>query len=184
MCPYAFYSYKPHYACFNCQKAFKRRLATDFVENTTEFEAKDAKCPDCGGLVANMGLDFEAPKKKDDKAWQHLQTLYSVGITFHSCGCSGAGYVPKNHEDLVAYYQKMLDSYEKELCFWRKREQPTTQSEKDKEYNKYSERINKLYGVERDKLGIYQTRSAIEYWIGLVKEIEGKLKILNQNKSK
>ncbi|MDZ7879654.1 MAG: hypothetical protein U5L45_18395 [Saprospiraceae bacterium] len=115
MCRYAFRTYKPHYACFKCQKTFKRRLHTDFVENTTDFKEKEAKCPDCSGIVADMGLDFAAPKKKDNKAWQHLQTLYSVGITFHSCGCSGAGYVPRNHEDLVAYYQKMIVDYETEL---------------------------------------------------------------------
>ena len=29
MCRYAMVSYKPHYACFNCRKTFKRRLFYD-----------------------------------------------------------------------------------------------------------------------------------------------------------
>jgi hypothetical protein len=106
MCRYAMVSYKPHFACFNCRKTFKRRLLNDVDRDETESVA--AKCPECGQLMADMGLDFESPKKKDVKAWEHLKTLYAVGITFHSCGCSGPGYIPSSTEALVAYFTNIL----------------------------------------------------------------------------
>eukprot|EP00657_Telonema_sp_P-1_P001440 TRINITY_DN13667_c0_g1_i1.p1 TRINITY_DN13667_c0_g1~~TRINITY_DN13667_c0_g1_i1.p1 ORF type:complete len:113 (+),score=20.36 TRINITY_DN13667_c0_g1_i1:174-512(+) len=72
-------SYKPHYACFECRKSFKRRLASD-IRSIYEDQLP-AKCPDCGALAADMGLDFKAPKMKDEKAWKHLRNLFQVGIT-------------------------------------------------------------------------------------------------------
>ena len=68
MCRYAMTRYKPHYACFNCRKTFKRRLLSD-LESKDDFQLKEAKWPDCGQLMANMGKDFEAPKKSAIKAW-------------------------------------------------------------------------------------------------------------------
>ena len=68
MCRYAMTRYKQHYACFNCRKTFKRRLLSD-LESKDDFQLKEAKCPDCGQLMANMGKDFEAPKKSAIKAW-------------------------------------------------------------------------------------------------------------------
>ncbi len=88
-------TYKPHYACFECRKTFKRRLEKDIYDGFNKSkEQNPAKCPECSELMANMGLDFESPKKKDIKSWEHIATLYEVGITFHSCGCSGPGYIP------------------------------------------------------------------------------------------
>lgn len=98
MCRYGITSYKLHYACFNCRKTFKRRLLGD-IKNGAPEESFDAKCPECGGLMADMGLDFESPKKTDLKAWKHIESLYQSGITFHSCGCVGPGYIPINKED-------------------------------------------------------------------------------------
>ncbi len=56
MCRYAFYKYKPHYACFKCRKTFKRKHLFD-VDRDNE-KSVDAKCPQCQSLMANMGLDF------------------------------------------------------------------------------------------------------------------------------
>ena len=35
-----------------------------------EFEQKEAKCPECGELMTNMGKDFKAPKKDNVKEWE------------------------------------------------------------------------------------------------------------------
>ncbi len=61
MCRYAMMVYKCHYACFNCQKTFKRRVLKD-VDREAQVSV-EAKCPECGNLMANMGLDFESPAK-------------------------------------------------------------------------------------------------------------------------
>lgn len=114
MCRYGFSVYKPHYACFKCRKTFKRRISSDFSELKNP-PAKLAKCPDCGELMADMGLDFEAPGRGRIKAWEHLRLLYSVGIAFHSCGCSGPGYIPNTREALAAHLEGLISIYNGEL---------------------------------------------------------------------
>jgi hypothetical protein len=179
MCRYGFYKYKQHFACFNCQKTFKRRHLSDFEEDDN-VESKAAKCPQCQSLMANMGLDFKAPKMKDDKAWKHLQTLFSVGIAFHSCGCDGPGLVPKDKTDLIKSFKETIISYEKELKFWRNRIQPTNESERQKEFNKYGQtHIVKIGDSKRNEKGIYESDAAVEWWIERIKTVEKKLATLN-----
>lgn len=133
--------YKPHYACFNCKKTFKRRLIVDI--NRDETNTVEAKCPQCGELMADMGLDFASPKMDNIKEWNHLKNLYAVGITFHSCGCTGPGYIPNSSDQLKAYLEYIKASYLKNLEFWRNRIEPTTKKEMEKGmYKNWSELRN------------------------------------------
>ncbi|MDL2143974.1 MULTISPECIES: hypothetical protein [Flavobacterium] len=111
----------------------------------------EAKCPQCGELMADMGLDFESPKKDDLKKWEHIKSLYSVGITFHSCGCGGPGYIPNSKEKLIEYFEKMKKTYLKEMDFWRSKIGPEGQKE----------------------IAINQER--LDYWHESVKEVDEKL---------
>ncbi len=124
-------TYKPHYACFDCRKTFKRRLIIDidggYNKNKKEIKAK---CPECGSLMADMGLDFESPKRNDIKAWEHIKNLYISGITFHSCGCTGPGYIPKDYDSLVSYLERIKQQYIDHRRFWQHRIEPTNDSEK------------------------------------------------------
>jgi hypothetical protein len=52
--------------------------------NRDNKDVTEAKCPQCGDLMAKMELDFESPKKDNIKEWNHIKELYSVGITFYS----------------------------------------------------------------------------------------------------
>src|SRR5688572_9120112 len=128
MCRYAMSHYKPHYACFNCRKTFKRRLMWD-IQGDDKSPLTPGKCPQCSEPMANMGLDFASPKQTDIKSWNHLKTLYSVGLTFHSCGCTGPGYIPNDKERLVAYFEGLLQCYNHNLEFWRGRTEPTNERE-------------------------------------------------------
>nr|WP_294789246.1 hypothetical protein [uncultured Flavobacterium sp.] len=174
MCRYAMTSYKPHYACFNCRKTFKRRLFGDIKKG---LSFSDAKCPECGELTANMGLDFESPKKDDLKKWEHLKSLYSVGITFHSCGCSGPGYIPNSKEKLIEYFEKQKDSYLKNLDFWRSRIEPLNTIERDKEWNRNWAELGHVASKNRKE--IVKNQEGIDYWLERVREIENKIKLLN-----
>lgn len=80
MCRYAMTTYKSHYACFSCRKAFKRRLMKAIDRDNKE--EKKALCPQCNNLMASMGLDFEAPPNRAIKKWEHMKTLFRVGIPF------------------------------------------------------------------------------------------------------
>src|SRR5579871_6499763 len=103
MCRYGVHTYKPHYACFRCRKTFKRPLKREVDPSGRE---RPAKCPDCGLLAADMGLDFEAPRRDDTKAWSLAESFWEIGLTFHSCGCGGPGYRPRTERDYTAFLRK------------------------------------------------------------------------------
>jgi hypothetical protein len=116
MCRYALKpDYKKHYACFRCRKAFKRRNKVDVDPLGDEHPAR---CPQCGMLMADMGLDFAPPKTSNVKAWHTAATLFEVGETFHSCGCGGPGYRPKDPAKLAAFFADRLREYQAQLAGW------------------------------------------------------------------
>jgi len=56
--------------------------------------------------MANMGLDFRAPKKTEVEAWKVLVFLYERGFAFRGCGCDAGGYIPpKRVRDISAFLQ-------------------------------------------------------------------------------
>lgn len=177
MCRYAVVRYKPHYACFNCRKTFKRRLMWDISRDTKTVDV-EAKCPQCSQLMANMGLDFAAPKKEDVKKWKHLQSLYSVGIAFHSCGCTGPGYIPNTTEELVAYFKEKLQCYNTELEFWRNRVEPTNEREIQREHSKHYAHIGQIPLEAKTQKGAALNEDAKRFWIDRIKQVEQKLELL------
>ncbi|MGB1295550.1 MAG: hypothetical protein ACPG6V_08720 [Flavobacteriales bacterium] len=185
MCRYAMVKYKEHYACFECQKTFKRKLLSDVKEGISMHETENpAKCPECGDWMASMGKDFKSPKKTDSKAWKHLKSLYTVGITFHSCGCSGPGKAPINTEDTITHFQKTKSCYEEHRAFWLNRKQiPQTQSEKDKEKSKkgYFLFATPLEVREGNKGNVdYNNHKAQLYWAQKIADIESKIDFLKK----
>lgn len=149
MCRYGEHVYKPHFACFDCRKVFKKAPVEDFLKQRnmlhvyqrlwsvhfreklrtevekevgTTFEALQemyqeqiATCPQCGGQMANMGRDFKAPKQTNVKAWKIIKGMYTTGYSFHTCGCSGPGYVPESPADYRAYLDARLLEYQESL---------------------------------------------------------------------
>ncbi|AUP79219.1 hypothetical protein [Flavivirga eckloniae] len=180
MCRYAMTTYKSHYACFNCRKTFKRRLLSDINGGQSKDEKESpAKCPECSSLMANMGLDFESPKKTDIKAWNHISTLYKVGITFHSCGCSGPGYIPNDSKALINYFEKIKEHYLEHQHFWAQRKKdPEIQCDiaKDEYQNAtFLYRIPKEMKKGSKKKPKYDARNAQIYWNERVVQIEEKI---------
>ena len=173
------YSYKPHYACFNCRKTFKRKLLVD-VDRDAAYnkEKKSATCPECGSLTMDMGLDFESPKKTDLKAWKHIENLYQAGITFHSCGCTGPGYIPKDKEQLMNLLLKRKEQYIDHLRFWKNRIEPQTQSEKQTDWKQHQDYLFTLpedvkSGPQKNRK--IETDKAVIYWTEKVSDIESKI---------
>ncbi|QXP78757.1 MULTISPECIES: hypothetical protein [Winogradskyella] len=182
MCRYGINSYKPHYACFECRKTFKRRLLIDIDGNTgysKVWENQPYKCPECSGMTANMGLDFESPKKTDLKAWNHIRDLYETGITFHSCGCSGPGYIPKDKQSLIMFLQEKKENYIKHRRFWSNRIEPKNDSEKSRDWDKNNEYLfsipNDFYtGTKKNRK--VEIEKAVEYWSEKIEFIDNRLK--------
>jgi hypothetical protein len=153
MCRYAFRVYKPHYACFACRKAFKRRFKREVrawgrVKPVVDPNDPDvpAKCPGCGLLMADMGLDFKAPPQADAKAWSVAESLWVIGFTFHSCGCGGPGYRPRRARDYEAFLRKTVADYQEALRRWLDEapSSPTRAGVRDEGIATWRERIQRV----------------------------------------
>jgi hypothetical protein len=85
------------HACFPCRKSFKMLpLESD----------KAHKCPDCEGLVYEMGRSFTAPKKTDIKQWKKVYGLYVEGFRFFGSGFHNAEKLPEKLSDLKYFLQR------------------------------------------------------------------------------
>jgi hypothetical protein len=146
--------------------------------NRDDKSRVEAKCPQCSGLMADMGKDFASPKSKDVKRWNYLKTLYSVGIAFHSCGCTGPGYIPNQPEALVAWFNQQLFYYQSQLNFFRQRKEPATQRELDRENSKNWRVLSATYHL-KNKKGIISNQDGINFWLQKIYDIEAKINIVN-----
>ena len=61
------------FVCFACRKSFKR-----------PFELDAPPCPDCGEATVGLSEKFQAPPKKDVKAWRVVEFLVENGFRFAS----------------------------------------------------------------------------------------------------
>ena len=100
----------------NCRTKRERELVEEKYRTTadhliTEYQNLISRCPDCGGQMANMGMDFKSPKKDDLKAWKIVSGMYRMGAIFQTCGCNGFGYVPKSPSAYREYLEENLASY-------------------------------------------------------------------------
>jgi DNA-directed RNA polymerase subunit RPC12/RpoP len=125
MCRYAMGNYKRRYACFACRKSYKRRNPGDVGHHG---EDRPARCPQCGLLMADMGRDFRPPRQADDRGWTTAEALFSVGVTFHSCGCSGPGYRPRDPRELQAFFVGVHAEYLATLQQWRASDNTTPEA--------------------------------------------------------
>ena len=149
--------------------------------NRDDKRTVEAKCPQCSKLMANMGFDFASPKKDNIKEWAHIKSLYSVGITFHSCGCTGPGYIPNSTEKLKEYFEDIKTNYFKNLEFWRHRIEPTNSREEDREKSKSGNFIYQIPDEIRPKKGAVSNEDAKKYWLDKIKQVEQKLEIIKNN---
>ncbi|MFD2921605.1 hypothetical protein ACFS6H_17940 [Terrimonas rubra] len=147
----------------------------DKGDKTTDIEAK---CPQCCELMANMGLDFAAPKKEAVREWKHIENLYTVGISFHSCGCSGPGYIPRSTEQLIEYFNDTLQDYHTQLKFWQNRTEPGNKKEIDREKSKNEDFLWRVPVERNSEKGIILNEDAKKYWLGRIREVEEKLSII------
>ncbi|UPZ16522.1 hypothetical protein [Flavobacterium humidisoli] len=141
-----------------------------------EASVFEAKCPQCAEFMANMGLDFESPKKDDIKKWEHIKSLFSVGITFHSCGCSGPGYIPNSKEKLIEYFEGIKKRYLENMGFWRTRIEPTNKQEKERDLNKNWHKLSSI--SSNYKKEIVTNQEGLDYWHVKIKQVEEKLNLI------
>lgn len=116
MCRYGMSGpYRDHYACFTCRKSFK----WPHDRNAHPSTLAPPVCPQCGGALEAMGLDFKAPPADDAKQWQKVRALADHGIRYVSCVCSGPGPRPEHLRDVAAFLAGCLPRSEGERLLAR-----------------------------------------------------------------
>ncbi len=84
------YIYNHSFACFKCQKAFKREVEIGKIK-------KSLICPNCAGKAYNLGRHFKPPKKSDKQQWKKVKYLYENGFSFRKIWiCDEKGRVIEN----------------------------------------------------------------------------------------
>jgi hypothetical protein len=105
-------------------------------------------------------------------------------VTFHSCGCTGPGYIPKDKDRLLAYFEEIISDYNKQLLFWRNRTEPTNEKEIQRENSKHWDNISKVPYDLRPKKGAIANEDAKNFWISRIKEVEQKIGNLSPTNKK
>jgi DNA-directed RNA polymerase subunit RPC12/RpoP len=119
MCRYGgeYGPYKQHYACFECRKSFKQPL--DAHRPPEGERSGDVTCPQCGGPMHSMGLDFQAPPRRNTRQWEKVRILFAHGYAYHSCGCGGPGDRPRTLGEVPAFLARRRPRSEGEALLWR-----------------------------------------------------------------
>jgi hypothetical protein len=116
MCRYGDVRYKDHYACFSCRKMFRQVAPYKMAHPPADGEVPIRPCPQCGSAMANLGLDFKAPRQTDVKQWRKVQRLFAAGYDFHSCGCCGPGPRPATLHEVGPF----IAEQEREQAQWKR----------------------------------------------------------------
>lgn len=125
MCRYGFHTYKEPFACFDCRKMFNQTSRWELPEHQrpAKGQPRVVPCPQCGKPMADMGMDFKAPRMSDAKQWEKVRVLFEHGFAFYSCGCCGPGYRPEELREVEEFIasQRHLSEGEALLQKFRKR---------------------------------------------------------------
>ena len=112
-------------------------------ELVSAIENRVIRCPECRNVMADLGKDFKAPKKSAVKEWKIVESLFKTGKCFHSCGCDGIGYIPKNPKDYEMYLKTVMKDYQESLVSCQKRSMDEFPDKID-EINYWSGQIQKI----------------------------------------
>ncbi len=93
------------------ESEFGRRLA----DLEDDYGNAHRKCPECGELMIDMGMDFKTPRQSDSNSWRILQGMYRIGHAFQTCGCHGPGWIPSSSNDYRSYLARQRQHYEEAL---------------------------------------------------------------------
>ncbi|CAD0220909.1 hypothetical protein KYG33_09985 [Chryseobacterium sp. D764] len=99
---------------------FTKAETKELEKMVSDIENRTVKCPECSNVMADLGKDFKAPKKTAVKEWRIVESLFKTGKCFHSCGCDGIGYIPKNPKDYETYLNTILKTYQEYLTACQK----------------------------------------------------------------
>lgn len=82
------------------QARAERSVGTTIARLRREHRELVSRCPQCGAVMADLGLDFKPPRVSAIRSWARLRSMYELGHAWHTCGCNGPGFIPT---DATAY---------------------------------------------------------------------------------
>ncbi|MBU2713827.1 hypothetical protein [Zooshikella harenae] len=128
--------------------AAEEKYQTTAKKIEEDYYSKISKCPECGGQMANMGMDFKSPKTTDIKSWKIIEGMFRIGAIYQSCGCEGIGFVPASGSEYKQYLKEKLSGY-----------------------------LMRLNQVEIDEeLNAYERAERAGYWNSRIKNIQNEIK--------
>ena len=71
--------------------------------------------------MADLGLDFKPPRSSAVRSWSRIRGMYTVGHVWHTCGCSGPGFIPTNATDYRTYLTQRAELFSARLKTARRR---------------------------------------------------------------
>lgn len=98
MCRYTEKQYKTSFACFDDRQV---------SQYDTWLAGHFHPCPKCREPMIEMGQDWKAPRKRDDKGWRISKVIAdALPRPFDSCGCSGPGARPTTLREAVEFSKR------------------------------------------------------------------------------
>jgi hypothetical protein len=85
------------------RESLEKKLGTSIEAMRSEMREIVSRCPQCRAPMADMGLDFKPPRMSNVKAWERIRAMYRLGHSWHTCGCSGPGFVPVDASGFADY---------------------------------------------------------------------------------
>ncbi len=109
--------YRKAYINYNSIRSIQYRLDHPKLINRFEKEYRNKKytCPNCSSEMNAIGKDFKAPKKENIKEWSIIKSMYILGNTFHTCGCNGPGFIPREIKQYKEYLESIKLEYQSKL---------------------------------------------------------------------
>jgi hypothetical protein len=86
-------------------------LGVTLDELFAEYQSAAFNCPQCNAPMADLGRDFKAPRASDRKAWKQISRVYTLGHAFHTCGCTGPGFIPNTPREYQEYLERQRAEY-------------------------------------------------------------------------
>lgn len=81
------------HACFDCRKSFKLAPRSNYA----------ATCPNCGGVILEMGRSFKAPPARDIAQWSKIRELFAAGFRFSSYRSTSGPPLPRKLSEVKAF---------------------------------------------------------------------------------
>lgn len=132
----------------------ERQTGTTLAALSAEYHALVERCPQCGGTMADLGLDFKPPPSSAIRVWARIKAVHRLGHQWRTCGCDGPGFIPATGPELIAY----LSSRQKLF------------------------RAN-IHRIERDDtLSPEQRVEQLGYWSERVRQLEAELAVVKKGK--